>query len=288
MPRVLTLDKSLSVLELVFSKRDGVGTRDIAYQLKINVATAHNIARTFCLRGYLRQDPNSKVFYPGIRLMLMGRHPSYLRSLSLSASAIIDDLAKKLNESVMLASIDHGHILNLKYVPSRQALRAQESEDMSSHSYCTAVGKILLASLSEAELENYLHRTPLQRLTPRTLSEPQQVRDELKKVKAQSYAETHDEFCEGLSAVAVPIHDPWGNIVASVGASAPTVRLQKNAQFENTLRELRRAAAEIELHWTDAKDGVGEKAKRRPRDQRDQRDAGPGMVADRALTGSGV
>ncbi len=263
MPRVLTLDKSLSVLELVFSKRDGIGTRDLAGQLKVNVATAHNIARTFCLRGYLRQDPDTKVFYPGIRLMLMGRHPSYLRSLSLSASSIIDDLAKKLNESVMLASIDHGHILNLKYVPSRQALRAQESEDMSSHSYCTAVGKILLASLSDSELDSYLHHTPLQRLTPHTLCTPQLVKDELRKVKSQGYAETRDEFCEGLSAVAVPVRDPWGNIVASVGASAPSVRLQKTSQLDHALNELRRAANEIELHWTNAQSTPGEKAKRR-------------------------
>lgn len=262
MPRVLTLDKSLSILELVFSKRDGIGTRDIATHLKINVATAHNIARTFCLRGYLRQNPTSKVFYPGIRLMLMGRHPSYLRSLSLSAAGIIDALAKKLNESVMLASIDHGHILNLKYVPSRQALRAQESEDMSSHSYCTAVGKILLASLSEGELDNYLHRTTLQRLTPRTLCDPKEIKEELKKVKAQSYAETHDEFCEGLSAVAVPVHDPWGNIVAAIGASAPSVRLQKAVQFDGTLKELLRAAAKIELHWTEARVDSVEKTKR--------------------------
>lgn len=263
MPKVLTLDKSLSLLELVFSKRDGIGTRDIAYQLKMNVATAHNIARTFCSRGYLRQDPDTKAFYPGIRMMLLGRHPSYLRSLSLSASNTIEELAKKLNESVMLASIDHGHILNLKYIPSRQALRTQESDDMSDRSYCTAVGKILLTSLSETELDSYLHSTPFQRLTPRTLCEPQQIKNELTKVKAQGHAETRDEFCEGLTAVAVPVHDPWGNIVAAVGASAPSVRLQKAAQFDHTLNELRHAATEIERHWTDISVSTGEKPRRR-------------------------
>ena len=249
MPLVLTLDKSLSLLEAVISRSEGIGTRSLAHLLGLNVATVHNIARTFCLRGYLRQDSKTKEFFPGIRLMLLGRHPSYLRSISLSASPIIDEVAKKLNESVMLASIEHGHILNLKYVPSRQALRVHESDDISSHSYCTAVGKILLASLSEAELDAYLHKTTLQCFTSHTLGTPDQVKEELQKTAARGYAQTRDEAANGVSAVAVPLRDPWGVIVAGVGVSAPTVRLQNTSHFEAILGELRSAAARIEQQW---------------------------------------
>lgn len=252
MPRVLSLDKSLSVLEAIFHHRDGIGTRPLAQQLKLNVATVHNIARTFCQRGYLRQDPTTKVFYPGIRLMLLGRHPSYLRSLSLSAAGIVDDVAKKLNESVLLATMDHGHILNLKYVPSRQALRAQESEDMSGHSYATAVGKVLLAALNPDELDAYLHETQLKAFTPATLSTPERLKAALVSVKEAGYATTIDEFCEGLSAIAVPIHDLWGTVVAGIGASAPSVRLNTPEQRERMLVALREAADEIEKQWKES------------------------------------
>lgn len=249
MPRVLTLDKSLSVLESIFACKDGIGTRALALQLDLNVATAHNIARTFCARGYLRQDPQTKAFHPGIRLMLLGRHPSYIRSLTLSATAIIDDVARTLNESVLLASMDHGRVINLKYTPSRQALRVHESEDMSDHSYATAVGKVLLASMNEHELDAYLLKTPLQRFTPRTFCDPQRLKDELKKVQLQGYAQTRDEFSEGLSAVAIPVRDPWQTVVAAIGASAPTVRLQRASQIEDILRPLQKAASDIEQQW---------------------------------------
>lgn len=249
MPRVLTLDKSLSVLESVFSSKEGMGTRAIAVQLNLNVATAHNIARTFCERGYLRQDPGAKTFHPGIRLMLLGRHPSYIRSLSLSAASIVDTVARKLNESVLLASVDHGRFINLKYVPSRQALRVHESEDMSDHSYATAVGKVLLASMSESELDAYLLKTPLRRFTAHTVTDPLRLKEELKRIKERGYAQTRDEFAEGLSAIAIPVHDPWGTIVAGIGASAPSVRLQKAAQIETTLKELKLAASSIEQQW---------------------------------------
>lgn len=248
MPRVLSLDKSLTVLEAIFQHRDGIGTRALAGQLKLNVASVHNIAQTFCKRGYLRQDPDSKVFYPGIRLLLLGRHPSYIRSLSLSASAIVDDVARKLNESVMLASMDHGRVLNLKYVPSRQALRVQESEDMSQHAYCTAVGKILLTSMTETEFSIYLHEVHFQNFTPHTITTAERLRQEVLTVREKGYAQTRDEFCEGISAVAVPIYDPWGTIVAGIGASAPTVRMD-HEDFAITLEELRRAATQIEEQW---------------------------------------
>lgn len=248
MPRVLSLDKSLTVLEAIFQHRDGIGTRALAGQLKLNVASVHNIAQTFCKRGYLRQDPDSKVFYPGIRLLLLGRHPSYIRSLSLSASAIVDDVARKLNESVMLASMDHGRVLNLKYVPSRQALRVQESEDMSQHAYCTAVGKILLASMTETEFSIYQHEVRFQNFTPHTITTAERLQQEIQTVREKGYAQTRDEFCEGISAVAVPIYDPWGTIVAGIGASAPTVRMD-HEDFAITLQELRLAATQIEEQW---------------------------------------
>lgn len=269
MPNVLSLDKSLTVLETIFQSREGAGTRTLARQLDLNVATVHNIAMTFCKRGYLRQDADTKQFLPGMRLMLLGRHPSYLRSLVASVGGIVDDLAQTLNESVLLGAIDMGRVLNLKYVPSRQALRVHEPEDVSDHSYCTAFGKVLLASLSEHELERYLRENKLTAFTPRTLSTAEGLKAELKKVRELGFAQTRDEYCEGVSAVAVPIRDPWGAIIASIGASAPTVRMQKPRQFEESLKALKEAGAAIELIWaaqmeTDAKSKGARARKPRP------------------------
>lgn len=249
MPNILSLDKSLSVLEAIFQAPGGMGTRALEQRLGYNVATVHNIARTFCARGYLRQDPQSRLFFPGMRLMLLGRHPSYLLSMTAAAAPVVDEVAEKLNESVLLGSIDSGRVLNLKYVPGKQALRVQEPEDASDYSHCTAFGKILLASLSPSELSAYLRDKKLRIFTPQTLTTSEQLQAELAKVRAQGFARTRDEYCEGVSAVAVPIHDPWGSIIASIGASAPTVRMEKPRQFEEGLRTLREAAARIERIW---------------------------------------
>ena len=271
MPLVLTLDKSLSLLEAVISHSEGIGTRALALELSLNVATAHNISRTFCHRGYLRQDPDTKEFFPGIRLMLLGKqHLSSFHSFGLSVGPIIDEVAKKLNESVMLAAINQGHILNLKYVPCRQALRVHEADDISAHAHCTAVGKVLLASLPKVELDTHLQRTSFQPFTPNTIVAADLFRAELAKIASQGYGRTRDEASIGVSAVAVPVRDPWGTVVAGIGASAPTIRLKDQAQFDRTLHELRNAALRVEQHWKDSRQAApsgktGPRRGRRPK-----------------------
>lgn len=250
--RVLTLEKSIALLETVFASPTGLGTRPLAKLLDENIATVHNIAMTLCDLKYLQQDPKTKLFYPGLRLMVFSRHPTYRRSLLQMGAPIIDEVAEKINESTLLAVLDGSRVINLKYSPGRQPLRAHESDDMSDHAYATAVGKVLLASLTDAELDDYLARNPLKKLTDNTVRDGKALKAELTKVRQQRYARTVDEFCEGLSAMAVPVYDLWGNILAGIGCSAPTVRLQKPAQIKLTLAELQRAATTLEKAWGDA------------------------------------
>lgn len=252
MPRVTSLDKSLTVLETILQHRNGIGTRAITHLLGFNVATVHNIAMTFCHRGYLRQNPKTKQFLPGMRLAMLGRHPSHLEFLTNSSKEIVTHLSEQLNENVFLGTIDYGQITGLHYVECQQALRVHQSEDADDHPYTTAYGKVLLASLSEEELEHYLKKTQLRRFTDRTIATPAALREELNKVRELGYAKTRDEYCDGISAIGIPIHDAWGTIFASIGASAPTVRMQKEGIVQKNLTALQKAAKAIESIWNEA------------------------------------
>ncbi|HEY3330428.1 MAG TPA: IclR family transcriptional regulator [Capsulimonadaceae bacterium] len=259
MPIVSSLDKSIDILEAVFAAPGGVGTRGLAKKLDLNVATVHNVAMTYCGRGYLRQDSVTKKFHPGIRFAILVGHPDVSPTLlPLVASPIIEETAARLNESVMLAIIDQRRIINLKYVSSQQALRVHEPDDVTGISHCTAVGKLLLASLGPTELDSYLSETSFESYTPRTITEPAALRSEIEAIRSNGYARSIDELAEGVSAIAVPIFSPWGSILAGVGASAPTLRLQEQEQIDESLLELRRAASAIGLAWS-GRSAVAEK-----------------------------
>lgn len=247
MPTVLTLDKSLSLLEAIVRSPQGLGTRALAKEFGLNVATVHNIAMTFVQRGYLRQDAHTRHFHAGLRLHLLGRAPASRQPLGAIARRVVQRLSEELNESVMIVAMDSGyHLSNLAFAPSRQALRVQEPEDMSSFAHCTAVGKVLLAHLDEARLSTFLADRTLERHTSRTITTRAALDRELARIRTQGFGQTKDEFCDGVSAYAVPIRDPWGAVFAAIGASAPTVRLQKNEAVQATLAGLRASAAEVE------------------------------------------
>ncbi len=247
MPTVLTLEKSLLLLEAIVRTPQGIGTRALAKQFDLNVATVHNIATTFVHRGYLRQDERTRHFHAGLRLMLLGRAPACRQPLNAAARRVVQRLCAELNESVMVVSIDGGtHLSNLAFAPSRQALRVQEPEDMTDFAHCTAVGKVLLAHLDEARLDTFLADRRLERHTSATITTRADLDRELATIRERGFGHTSDEFCEGVSAYAVPIRDPWGGIFAAIGASAPSVRMKRKETIETTLTALRAAAADIE------------------------------------------
>ena len=247
MPTVLTLDKSLSLLEAIVRSPQGIGTRALAKEFGLNVATVHNIAMTLVHRGYLRQDEHTRHFHAGLTLHLLGRAPASRQPLITAVRRVVQQLSTDLNESVMVVAFEGGHrFTNLAFTPSRQALRVHEPEDMGAYAHCTAAGKILLAELDADRLSTFLAHHPLDSHTRSTLTTRTALDRELAHIRTQGFAQTRDELCDGISAYAVPVRDPWGAVFAAVGASAPSVRMTKAETIKVTLNGLRNAAAEIE------------------------------------------
>ncbi len=251
MPSVLTLEKSLNVLEAVLRSENGIGTRALAQQLAINVATAHNIATTFVSRGYLRQDKTTRLFFPGMKLMHMGgNHLAYHQFLAGGSVRVVQRISDEINETVQLVVNDQGHFLNLAYVPGKQALAVNDFNEVHlNHAHATAYGKMLLAHFEPALIEGHVRQHGLPALTPYSITDMEVLLRELERVREERISRTQDECVEGVSALAVPVHDSWGAVFAALGVSAPTIRMKRPGYFEKMLGVVRRAAVEIEKLW---------------------------------------
>lgn len=245
MPMMLTVEKSIEIIEAVARAPQGVGTRALARELGMNVTTVHNIASTLKHHGYLKQDADTKHFLPGLRMMLLGRHNSFLELLVQVGRPFVQRAAESLDESTMLATLDGGHVVNLIYVPSSQALRVHENQDISAQAYCIACGKMLLAEMHPQARRAYVSEIKLQPFTPRTIVNKDALLKELEKIARRRFALTQDEAAEGISAAAVPVADPWGTTIAALGASAPTLRFARKGYQENSLKVLGKIAREL-------------------------------------------
>jgi len=250
MQRAATVDKSLDILEAIAQSDDGgLGIRELARRLKINPTTVHNLAWTLCERGYLRQTEATRRFILGPACHNLVRGGTRWRDLAQVAEPLVRQCQRDLDESIMLAALDGSEIVSLVYVPSSQALRVDEPGGMAARAYGTAVGKMLLSTLAERDIEAYLKTYPPFPYTPKTLATAPAVVKSLAEIRARGYAETHDELAAGVSAVAVLVEGGAdARIVTGLGASAPTIRMDAK-QSAKTLVTLRRCAQSIRRAW---------------------------------------
>jgi IclR family pca regulon transcriptional regulator len=111
--------------------------------------------------------------------------------------------------------------------------------------YATSMGRVLLAALADEELEKYLSDVQLTHLTTRTVATPAALRSELGKVRSQGFSLVDQELEEGLRAVAAPIRDRNGRVVASVNISAHASRTSLESMRRNLVPPLLATAARI-------------------------------------------
>jgi DNA-binding IclR family transcriptional regulator len=91
--------------------------------------------------------------------------------------------------------------------------------------HCTAIGKVMLADLSAADLAEFVRSADLRPLTPKTITSASQLRQELERVRAQGYAVDDEEFAQGIRCLAAPVRNFSGQVAAAVGVSGPVWRV---------------------------------------------------------------
>ena len=180
--------------------------------------------------------------------MVLSRHGNLNVELTQTAMPFVRQASEAIGESIMLSAVVDRRIIRVANLTSAKALSVQEPEDLSVVAYCTASGKVLLASMASHEMEEFLKNIAIVKYTPNTIHTLAKIRAEIEKVRHQGYATTFDELSEGVSALAVPVPDPWGHMAAAIGMSAPSIRLNDTLRSK-ALDALHAAAAEISRTW---------------------------------------
>jgi DNA-binding IclR family transcriptional regulator len=118
-----------------------------------------------------------------------------------------------------------------------------------------ATGKLLLAFLPEDRRDALIEQLDLERRTPHTITSRTALRAELAAVRKRGHARSIEEGSVGVAALAVPVRDSEGRVIASIAINAPAVRLDARRQ-KAVLPELLSTAAEIEALWAGREEGT--------------------------------
>jgi IclR family transcriptional regulator, pca regulon regulatory protein len=221
-----SLERGLAVLGCFTPERPVLGITDIADELGLNKSTTHRYASTLVELGYLEQGPSSPKYRLGLRVIDLGM--SALSSLGLREHAHpeLEELRRRSGYTISLAVLEGSEIRYIDHLRGPRGERAEIDLDLHSGSklpaYCTAPGKLLLASLPEDEQHARIAGMgTLSKRAPHTITNKRTLGEELAQVRDASFAVDDGELAPGLVSIARPIRNENRDVVAAIEMTAP-------------------------------------------------------------------
>ncbi|MGH9022819.1 MAG: IclR family transcriptional regulator [Acidimicrobiia bacterium] len=245
---VQSVVRALELLEVLASSVDGLGVIDVAGESGLPQATVHRLLATLVGRGFVRQDPASRKYTLGSKLLRLGEAASRLfRSW---ARPYLAELVSISGETSNLALLEDGYVVYVAQVPSLHSMRMFTEVGRRLLPHATAVGKVLLAFGPREVTETIIARHGLPAHTPYTVTDPERFIMELDQVAIHGYALDEEEQEIGVCCVSVPVLGIPG-APAAMSVSGPAGRLDK-ATRQSLVPEMVRIAGEISRTVLDA------------------------------------
>lgn len=241
---VQSLERGLAVIRSFDAAAPELTLSEVARAAGLTRAAARRFLLTLVDLGYVRTD--GRLFALSPRVLELGY--AYLSSLSLPevAEPHLERLGSEVHESSSVSVLDGGDVVYVARVPTSRIMTVAINVGTRFPAYATSMGRVLLAGLPADELDDYLARAALTRLTPRTATSATALRAEIERVRAQGWALVDQELEVGLRAVAAPIRDRTGRVVAAVNVSAHASRTSLDTMRRDLLPPLLAAATRIE------------------------------------------
>jgi DNA-binding IclR family transcriptional regulator len=208
----------------------------------VHKSTAFRLVATLEQHGMVEQNEERGKYRLGFGVLRLAGATTARLDVVQEARPICRKLAADSGETVNIAVLSDRSALYLDQVAGQSSLQSHNWVGQHIPLHATSNGKVLLAGLSSAELDNRLPRLPA--YTSATVTSKARLRKELAEVREQGYAVAVDELEVGLTAIAAPIFNAHGDVIASLSVSGPTFRLHE-ARVKELVPVVQDAAEEI-------------------------------------------
>ncbi len=241
---VQSLERGLAVIRAFDAEHRELGLSDVARSTGLTRAAARRFLLTLVKLGYVHFANGRFSLRP--RVLDLGY--AYLSSLSLPelAQPHMEALVAKVNESSSVSVLDDTDVVYVVRVPTRRIMSITLAVGTRLPAYATSMGRVMLAGLSDEDLEERLARIEIRPLTPHTVKDGIALRDTILAVRKQGFAMVDQELEEGLRSAAVPIRGASGEVTAALNVSVHASRASMSALRREFLPHALEAAAAIE------------------------------------------
>jgi DNA-binding IclR family transcriptional regulator len=245
---VQSVDRAVTVLEIL-AREGEAGVTEIASELGVHKSTAFRLVAALEARDLVEQNNDRGKYRLGVGILRLAGATAARLDLIQESRPVCRRLAAEVGETINIAVLSDGSALYLDQVAGPSALQLHNWAGQRIPLHATSNGKVLLAYLGDMPLSEIVS-TPLERFTDRTITSIRKLTVEIRAARERGYAIAVDELEVGLTAVAAPIRNASGEVIASVSASGPGFRLA-GERLDDVAEAVRAAGDEISrrLGW---------------------------------------
>ncbi len=238
-----TLAKGLAVLRSFDRERPAMTLSQAAQATGLSRATARRILRTLTKLGYVMQ--NGREFSLSSGILKLGYAYLATQNWIEQATPLMRQLSEQFHESCSAAILQGTEIVYVARIPAGRIMSATLAVGTRLPAFHTALGRIQLGFLDEAELWRRLKSLRIEAYTPATIIDVRALFDRVQEDHAQGFSIVDEELERGLRAIAVPIADRNGQSVAALNLSSHSTRTTRNEMRERFLPRLRAVSEQI-------------------------------------------
>jgi len=238
---VQSLGRAFTILEAVARHREGIGLADLSKLVGLHNSTTFHLAKTMVSLGYIRQERDTKRYRVGRPLFALAASALDEIEMVSLARPVLENLSRETGETSHFAVRMGDAVVVIARMSGAGAFQLTDRVGVVRPAHCTALGKVILASLRQDQLERLLKRVRLAPWTEHSITEVPMLTREIEEIRRTGVAYDDREFNVEVRCVAVPVKDFTGNVLGALGISGPVWRLSEHILKERA--KIVRAAA---------------------------------------------
>jgi DNA-binding IclR family transcriptional regulator len=222
---VQSLGRAFAILEEIARHREGIGLAELSKLVGLHTSTTFHLAKTMVSLGYIRQERDSKRYRVGRPLFALAASALDEIEMVNLATPILEDLSRETGESGHFAVRMGDAVIVIARTSGAGAFQLTDRVGVVRPAHCTALGKIILASLRPDQLKRFLERVELKPSTKKSITDASALMREIAEVRRSAVAIDDGEFNAEVRCVAVPVYNFTGDVVGALGISGPIWRM---------------------------------------------------------------
>lgn len=213
-----SIEKSIEILNYLSNAREGVRLAEIYPKLLFPKSTVHRILNILVKHSLVSKEKETSKYRLGLQVLKYANSFSDSFDFREIAGPILKKICMETGLTTYLTGWYNGHCICLDSVRPLRVINIHFSVEINKEMpfHCTSSSKVILAYQSPEEIKRVIYEQPLKRYTSKTIVNPKKLEKHLNKIKENGFAFCDEELEKGVKAVAVPIRNMYGKVIASI------------------------------------------------------------------------